>query len=103
MSWLAWLAHAAIVKDGPLLLAATLGLTASLGLVVVFFRLGALPRPRQLAVMFGGYATVIGFLLVDPMFGSIAPAALDLAWFSPQLVSAYRNLDLSGISVRAYV
>jgi uncharacterized protein with PQ loop repeat len=102
-SWFVWMLHAVLVKDGPLLVAATLGLAVALTLAATLIRQRLFPRPRQLVLILGSYAAVAASVLSDPTFGALVLAAADLTWFLPQLVSSYRNLDLSGISVRAYV
>jgi uncharacterized protein with PQ loop repeat len=103
VSWFVWLLHAVLMKDGPLLVAATLGLAVALALAAVLVHQRVFPRPRQQLLIVGGYAAVFALMLSDPTIEALALATVDLFWFSPQLVSAYRNLDLSGISVRAYL
>lgn len=104
MSWAVWFLHAYVVRDGPLLLAASVGLGTSAVLTFVLARMGRFPHVRPLAAPFLAYTLVAAAMVHHSVhYGALALAVVDIVFFYPQVRLAARASDLSGISVWSYV
>jgi uncharacterized protein with PQ loop repeat len=97
-SWTVWLTYGAVVADGPITLSAALGVAASAILAARMHQLGARTTIRTHALLTVTYLTALVMVLARPAVGGGLLAAVDLAWFGPQLLLAARQRDLTGLS-----
>lgn len=103
MSWAAWLVYGVRLAEGPVILSSAVSVAVTAAMVILLHRLGALPRLRQLALPLLVFTSAGALAWAAPRVGGVALAAAELTFFLPQLVAAFKQDDLSGLSPTAVV
>jgi uncharacterized protein with PQ loop repeat len=95
-SWTVWVVYGFLVESGPVVLRNFVGLIPASVMLFVFLKFGKI---KNLVGIVSLYAAALGIMLYDLEKGVLVMVCIDIVFYAPSIVAAFRSKDLKGVSV----